>query len=118
MNLIDTDIIVELLQRKKYETGAVSIITLIEVLRGLDAKKRVRVKELIEEGFHVQNIDNQILETYCNLYQKLRKEGVSLPDADLIVAATAISRDMMLKTRDKHFERLAEYGLKLAQRTT
>jgi hypothetical protein len=47
MNLPDTGIIVELLQKRKYEHGAISIITLIEVLRGLNFEKSAKVKELI-----------------------------------------------------------------------
>jgi len=113
MNLLDTDILLELLHERRHEVGAISIITLIEVLRGLEARKRAKVKELLEESFNLQGLDNEIIETYSNLYRRLRKEGISIPDADLLIAATAISRNMTLKTRDEHFERLRELGLKL-----
>lgn len=115
MNILDTDKILALLREKRYEVGSISIVTLIEVLRGLEAKKRPKVKELLEESFNVLSIDNKVIETYCNMYRMLRKEGVSIPDADLLIAATAISHDMTLKTGDEHFERLRELGLKLAQ---
>ena len=117
MNMLDTDKILGLLREKRYEVGSISIVTLIEILRGLNAKKRPKVKELLEESFNVLGIDNKVIETYCNLYRRLKKEGVSLPDADLLIAATAISHDMTLKTGDEHFERLRELGLKLAQTT-
>jgi len=113
MNLLDTDTLVELLQKRKYETGAISIITLIEVLRGLEAEKRAKVKELVEESFNVLPIDNKVVKTYCNLYRNLREKGVLIPDADLVIAATAITHNMTLKTKDKHFERLEKLGLKL-----
>ena len=113
MKLLDTDIILEMLRERRHEVGAISVVTLIEILRGLEARKRTRVKELLEESFNVQGLDNEIIETYCNLYRKLREEGVSIPDADLLIAATAMSRNMTLKTRDEHFERLGELGLKL-----
>jgi predicted nucleic acid-binding protein len=115
MNLLDTDIIVELLRKRKYETGAISIITLIEVLRGLEAEKSATVKELIEESFNVLTIDNKVIKIYCNLYQNLKDKGVLIRDADLLIAATAISHNMTLKTKDKHFERLKKLGLKMAQ---
>lgn len=115
MNLLDTDIIVELLRERRHEVGGISIITLIEVLRGLEATKRAKVKELLEESFNTLSLDNEIIETYCNLYRTLRKEGALIPDADLLIAATAISRNMTLKTRDEHFERLIKLGLKLAK---
>lgn len=113
MKLLDTEIIVELLRKGKYEAGAISIITLIEILRGLKPKKRVKVKELIEESFHIITINNKIIQVYCNLYQALKEKGMMIPDADLIIAATAISQNISLKTKDKHFERLKKLGLKL-----
>lgn len=117
MNLLDTDTIIKLLHERKHETAATSIITLIEVLRGLETKKRPKVKGLLEESFNVLNLDNQAVETYCNMYRKLKKKGKSIHDADLLIAATAVSHDMTLKTRDKHFKILKEFGLKLAQTT-
>jgi len=113
MNLFDTDVILGMLRERRHEMGAVSIITLIEVLRGLEAGKRPKVKELLEESFNVLSLDNKVIETYCDLYRELKKKGVSIPDADLLIAATAISCNMTLKTRDEHFERLRELGLKL-----
>ncbi len=55
MNLLDTDIIIEMLRERRYETGAISIITLMEVLRDLEDKKRHKVKKLLEESFNVKN---------------------------------------------------------------
>ena len=114
MNLLDTDIIIEMLRERKHEVGAISIITLIEILRGLETKKRAKVKELLEESFNLLNLDNEVIETYCNLYHKLKEEGTLIPDADLLIAATAMSHNITLKTKDEHFERLRHLGLKLA----
>lgn len=106
MNLLDTEIIIELLRKRRYKAGAISTITIIEVLRRIEARKRPRVKELLEESFKRLNIDNEVIETYCHLYQKLKEEGTPIPDADILVAATAISNNMALKTRDEYFKRL------------
>ena len=65
------------------------------------------------ESFSLLNLDNAVVEAYCDLYQKMRKEGTPIPDADLVIAATAISRDMAIKTRDGHFKKLRTHGLKL-----
>ncbi len=115
MNLIDTEIIIELLRERRHELGAISTITLIELLRGIETRKRSRVKELLEESFKLLNIDNAVIETYCLLYQKLKEEGIPIPDADILLAATAMSNNAALKTRDKHFKRLKKLGLKLAK---
>jgi len=113
MNMLDTGVVVELLRERRHEVGAISTVTLIEVLRGIEAAKRAKVKELLEESFTTVSLDNKAIETYCSLYQKLRDEGVAVPDADLLIAAVAMSRNMNLKTKDKHFERLKNIGLKL-----
>ena len=82
-------------------------------MRGVEAAKRAKVKELLEESFTTVPMDNRAIETYCSLYQQLRDEGTAVPDADLLIAATAISRNTNLKTKDRHFERLRNIGLKL-----
>jgi predicted nucleic acid-binding protein len=113
MNLYDTNIIIEMIKQKKYHTGAISPLTLIEVLRGIDETKRLRVKELLEESFAVINLDNSIIVTYCEIYSKLKLDGNSLPDADLLIAATAIAHNLTLETTDEHFQRLKQFNLKI-----
>ncbi len=115
MMLFDTDVITEMLRKRRYEVGAISIITLIEILRGLKTEKREKVKKLLEESFDIVNINNQVIETYCSIYRNLKEKGLLIPDADTLIAATAISNNMTLKTRDKHFKELKKFGLKLAQ---
>jgi len=113
MNLLDTDIIIEMLKERRHEVGAISVITLTEVLRGLEARKRAKVKELLEQSFNLINLDNPVIETYCSLHQKLTEEGILIPDADLLIAATAKAHNLTIKTRDQHFKRLTKNGLKL-----
>jgi tRNA(fMet)-specific endonuclease VapC len=113
MNVLDTGIIIDMLREKNYLPGAISPLTLIETLRGIENKKRTRVKHLLEESFVVLNLDNKIIETYCDIYSTLKKDGTQLPDADLIIAATAIAYNLTLETNDAHFQRLTSLGLKL-----
>lgn len=113
MNLLDTGIIIEMLKQKRYSPGAISALTLIEVLRGIEKKKRTNVKQLLEESFSILNLDNSIIETYCDIYSNLKQEGNLLPDADLLIAATAIAHNLTLETSDEHFRRLKPLGLKL-----
>jgi predicted nucleic acid-binding protein len=115
MNLLDTDTIIEMLRQKRHEIGAISTISLIEVLRGIEPKKRPKAKELLEESFNLLSIDNPVIETYCTLYGKLKNQGTPVPDADLLIAATAITHNIELKTKDAHFKRLEKLGLKLAK---
>lgn len=113
MNLLDTGIIIEMIKQRKYRSGVISPLTLIEVLRGLENKNRKKVKQLLEESFSVLNIDNSVIEKYCDIYCRLKKEGNPLPDADLLIAATAMAHDLILETNDEHFQRLKLLGLKL-----
>jgi len=113
MNLLDTGVVIEMLREKRYRPGIISVVTVIEVLRGVDAKKRPKVKQLLEESLSILNLDGAIIEAYCDLYGDLKKEGTLLPDADLLIAATAIAHNLTLETTDDHFQRLKPHGLKL-----
>jgi tRNA(fMet)-specific endonuclease VapC len=113
MNLLDTGTIIDMLKVKKYRPGAISPLSLIETLRGIENKKRTKVIHLLEESFAVINLDNKIIETYCDLYRKLKKDGTPLPDADLLIAATAMAHNLTLETNDEHFRRLVPLGLRM-----
>ncbi len=113
MKLIDTSWLIELLKTGTYEEGAISIVTLLEVLRGIKADKRKAVKELLEESFEVLGLDNKVIEAYCSLNDELKRRGRTIPDADLLIASTAIAQNLTLKSKDKHFIELRELGLKL-----
>ena len=113
MNLLDTCIVIEMLREKKQRQGIISIITVAEILRGINAQKRPAIKRLLAESFAVLNLDTTVVEKYCDLYSNLKKQGSLLPDADLFIAATAIAHDLTLETTDTHFQRLKSNGLKL-----
>jgi tRNA(fMet)-specific endonuclease VapC len=85
----------------------------LEVLRGIEDKRRLQVREFLQESYSIINLDNSIIEAYCKIYCKLKEEGNLLPDADLIIAATAIAHNLTLETNDSHFLRLKALGLKL-----
>ena len=113
MNLLDTGIVIDNMENNNYIPAIISPITLLEVLRGIEDKKRLTAKQLLEESFSVLNLDNSIIEAYCKIYRKLKNEGNLLPDADLLIAATAIAHDLILETTDAHFLRLKPLGLRL-----
>ena len=113
MNLLDTGIVIEMLREKKQRQGIISIITVAEILRGINAQKRPAIKQFLEASFAVLNLDSTIVEKYCDLYSDLKKKGSLLPDADLFIAATAMTHNLTLETTDAHFQRLKTSGLKL-----
>ncbi|MCC6054195.1 MAG: type II toxin-antitoxin system VapC family toxin [Thermosphaera sp.] len=113
MKLLDTSIVIEQLKTGMYRHGAISFITLIEILRGVPVEKREAVKKHLEKSYTIIHLNNEIILEYCEIYDKLRKTGEILNDADLLIAATAIASNLTLVSRDKDFERLLKHGLKL-----
>ena len=94
---------------------AVSVIVLYEVLRGLkflDAKLQMASFQSFMRANEVIHLDEAIAQTAADLYATLRKQGQLLPDADLLIAATALDRGYILVTRNlKHFERIPNLQL-------
>ncbi len=43
MKLIDTSVLIDNLKKGVYEEGVISVISLIELLRGLSSRKRIKV---------------------------------------------------------------------------
>lgn len=113
MKLFDTETTINMIRTNKYEEGSISIITLIEFLRGVSDEKRSTVKSLLEESFDIVWLDNDIIQIYCRIYRELKRKGEPVPDADLLIAATAISKRLELFSNDIHFEKLVPFGLKL-----
>ncbi len=113
MRLLDTGVIIDNLAKDNYVPAVISTITVMEVLRGFEDKKRIQMRKLLTESYDILNISTNIIEAYCEIYRKLKKEGSLLPDADLIIAATAIAHNLVLETNDVHFQRLKTVGLKL-----
>ena len=112
--LIDTDVLIESIRRGERPEGCISVVTLLEFLRGVPSEERGEVKRLLESAFCVVQLDNDVIETYCKIYQDLRGRGELIGDADLLIGATAIARGLRLVTRNRrHYDRLMRYGLKL-----
>ncbi len=114
--LFDTSILIDFLRKGVLNnleiSGSISVVTLIEILRGIQSEgKRRKVKHILEKVFHVYDIDNRVVLEYCNLYTILRQRGRVLSDNDLIIAATARAHGEVLVTKDKAFNILNELNL-------
>jgi predicted nucleic acid-binding protein len=116
MKLFDTSVLVEQIRKGVFESGAISIITLIEVLRGVPQGRRERVKRLLEESYEVLGLNNDAILKYCEIYEELKRRGELLPDADLLIAAIAMAHGYTLVTKDLGFKRLEALGIKLELR--
>jgi len=116
--IIDTSVLIEYSKVKRLELldgSNISFVTLLEFLRYYkNERTRKRIKALLEDFFKIITLDNDIALVYCDLYNKLKERGTLIDDADLLIASSAIAKNMTLFTLNlKHFERLAKFGLKL-----
>lgn len=96
---------------------AISAVTAQEYLRGvyylyLDSQDLVKKLEEARKDlsrFEIIPFDFEIAEVAARIDAKLARLGTSIGYADVIVAATAISRDLILVTRNvKHFSKMPE----------
>jgi tRNA(fMet)-specific endonuclease VapC len=58
------------------------------------------------QGVTIVGLDQEIAETFARLRYDLRSRGQLIPDQDTWIAATAIRQDLILLTRDHHFDRI------------
>jgi len=122
--LLDTDILSELLKQHplvlqrvrlylaEHDRLAFSIITQYELLRGLKAKQ-ARAQEaafaLLCQASLILPLTDQIVERAATLYGDLYRQGALLPDADLLIAATALDTRRTLVTNNlSHFQRIPD----------
>jgi tRNA(fMet)-specific endonuclease VapC len=117
MSLIDTNAVIDSLQYDAPRRGAISVLTLLEILRGVTEGKRAELKTHLEDFHPVIGLDNDLVIEYCRLFDSLRTDGGLIPEADLIIAATATSKGLELETADQHFTRLQSHVLRLSVET-
>ena len=126
MYLMDTDILIyslkgnetvnQNLRRHIHDAIQISAVTLMELYYGAYKSQQVesnlaKVKK-IESGLDVIAVDCESVEIFGLLKSKLEMSGRPLDDFDLILAATALSHNLILVTNnERHFARID--GLKI-----
>ncbi len=90
---------------------AISTITYGEVTEGVmfDPRRTVNMQIWRDflAGFDVISITMEVAEVWADLRGVLRRDRMLLPDADLLIAATALRFGMTLVTWNvRHFERI------------
>jgi len=124
--LIDTDIMVHSLRGNSKVTEriaqtanvpkAISIVTYGELLygakRSAQKEKNTAVVYRLAEILPIHGVSRATMETFTELKIALEKKGQRIEDFDLLIAATAVSRNYTLVTGNaKHFRRIP--GLQL-----
>jgi Predicted nucleic acid-binding protein, contains PIN domain len=94
MTLTDTSILINFLKGKiKYLGDSISIISLMEVGRVIENKRRLEVFKTLEDMFKVYPIDEKVAVEYTELDYSLREKGRLIADLDLIIASTAMAHN-------------------------
>jgi len=124
--LLDTDICVywlrgnENVERSALAAGleelAISFITLSELYYGAYKSKRIKENlaaiQALPDKVAVLDSDEAVCEGFGKLKAGLEKEGSVIEDADLFVAACALSHDITLVTNnEKHFRKIKGLNL-------
>lgn len=107
--ILDTSVLIEVLDRGRIQLmGGVgefylSTISLHEYIRY--KRDRVFFKKL-EEAFEVVGLDNEVLLKAAEIFHVLKEKGLSVSENDVYVAATAITHDLELWSKDEDFEKI------------
>lgn len=124
--LIDTDIIIYSLkghegvqgwmQRNQNLPKFISVVTYSELIYGarksLHPERNIATVSRIAELFPVIEIGSGIMEIFGELKAGLEVRGSRLDDMDLLIASTALHRNLSLVTNNKtHFMRVPDLPL-------
>lgn len=89
-----------------------SSVTYYEIKRGLlvsQASQKLNLFNQLLIDCEIIGIDNKkVLDKAATIYAHLKHQGELLPDADILIAATAQSHQLILVTDDSHFHRIDE----------
>ena len=125
--LLDTDVLSGLMRRTPaalnrartyladYRQLTISLVTRLEILRGLKAKRATAQLAAFDSfcrNNEVLPISDQIIVRAADIYADLHIRGQLIPDADILIAATAIENSLVMATNNlSDFGRIA--GLRI-----
>ncbi len=119
MILLDTDICIEILRGNNLvienrlrcdERIAICFMTVGELFYGAERSKfKYKNLNLVDEfllSIDIINTDIEILKKFGELKSTLYKKNIMLPDADILIASTSLTKCSKLVTGNiKHFDR-------------
>ncbi|HKP12114.1 MAG TPA: type II toxin-antitoxin system VapC family toxin [Blastocatellia bacterium] len=125
--LLDTDILSALMRKNPavhaqaraylstHRLFTFSVITRYEILRGLkakDAHKQAGVFERFCARNRILPVTDEIIDRAADLYADLYKRGQLIGDADILIAATALTHGLGVVTNNEaHFNRITGLGV-------
>ncbi|MFW6174095.1 MAG: PIN domain nuclease [Elusimicrobiota bacterium] len=86
-----------------------SPIIILELLQGCRTLKERDALKTKLESLDILSITPSVWERSYELAFSLRKKGLTIPTADLIIAASAIENNSVIIHHDEHFEMIAQH---------
>ncbi len=83
-------------------------IVITEVLSGISKRKEYNMVLNDFRGFHYLEMTEDIFFDASLLGSSLRKKGISIPPADLIIASSAIKHRCTIYHMDSHFDTISK----------
>ena len=81
-------------------------------LLAVNSKNKIKAFETLFEKYGIDAIEKGTLDLALSIYIKLRKEGITIDDGDLLIAAYCIQNNYILVSNNlKHFERIENMRL-------
>lgn len=93
------------------------LMVLAEIKAGFYGGREARRNEAIWQRFLSRPTVGILLparetsEHYARLFVQLKRAGTPIPDNDLWIAALALEHDLVLITRDRHFQSIPQLAL-------
>ncbi|MBN3887918.1 type II toxin-antitoxin system VapC family toxin [Nostoc sp. JL31] len=127
--LLDTNIVSYILRRnatvgrklrdanRSGQEVFISCITYYEVKRGLlyaNAMRQLAEFNQFSQKYEVLFLDDiEILERACEIHVDLQRRGLTIQEQDILIAATAITRGLILVSNDSDLLRVRVQGINL-----
>jgi len=97
------------------ENICTTVINIYEILKGFrwknNEKKEEQLNEFLDDVI-IFTIDEEVVNIAANIYSRLRKNGKTIGDADILIASIVIKNNgILVSNNTKHFEDIEELKL-------
>jgi tRNA(fMet)-specific endonuclease VapC len=82
-------------------------------MKSTRASENLRIVEAFLSHSIVLPCDLQVAHAYADIKLGLKRQGTPVPENDIWIAAVALAHDLVLATRDRHFDYM--HGLRIAR---
>jgi tRNA(fMet)-specific endonuclease VapC len=104
--------VLETLKKKKPSDLTLSSITVAELQHGVQKSSAIEKNKealgLFLTSFEILDFDTGAAEVYGHIRSSLEKSGKPIGSMDMLIAAHALSQDLILVTHDQDFDRISK----------